>query len=134
ESMSGSNILRIFRLGSRLSMKRQQPLIEEKMLKFFVQQKKSRLNRNNLLAIAKLLIKKEANPNAVHNSPVVGYTPLMLAVQLDEPELVQLMLEKGGNPYRTYQDGSYPIDCWMIARKFNARRALSVLGRKQRQY
>ncbi|WP_345193229.1 hypothetical protein, partial [Kistimonas scapharcae] len=26
ESMSGSNILRIFRLGSRLSMKRQQPL------------------------------------------------------------------------------------------------------------
>ncbi|WP_345196796.1 hypothetical protein, partial [Kistimonas scapharcae] len=29
ESMSGSNILRIFRLGSRLSMKRQQPLVME---------------------------------------------------------------------------------------------------------
>lgn len=43
--------------------------------------------------IAKHLIKYSANPNAKHNTALEGYTPLMLAIELDEAELVEAMME-----------------------------------------
>ncbi|HGS5146681.1 TPA: ankyrin repeat domain-containing protein [Vibrio parahaemolyticus] len=43
--------------------------------------------------IAKHLIQHGANPNAKHNTALEGYTPLMLAVELDEAELVEAMME-----------------------------------------
>ena len=43
--------------------------------------------------IAKHLIKYGANPNAKHNTALEGYTPLMLAIELDEAELVEAMME-----------------------------------------
>lgn len=43
--------------------------------------------------IAKLLIEKGADPNAKHNTAMLGYTPLMLAIELDEAELVEAMIE-----------------------------------------
>ncbi|MCW7555903.1 ankyrin repeat domain-containing protein [Endozoicomonas gorgoniicola] len=98
-------------------------------VEYLHKQQQKRFEYGKLLKIAKLLLQRGANPDAVHTSPLPGYTPLMLAVELDEPELVQLMLQNGGNPHRTYQHGSHPIDCWMIARGFRSYRALSVLGR-----
>ena len=97
---------------------------------YFHEEQQNRFEYQKLLQIAKLLLERGADPDATHKSPIPGYTPLMLASQLDEPELVQLMLEKGGNPYRTYQYGPYPTDCWRIARKFGAQKVLSVLGNK----
>ncbi|MEZ9537342.1 ankyrin repeat domain-containing protein [Shewanella sp. 10N.286.51.B8] len=43
--------------------------------------------------IAKLLIEYGANPNAKHDTAMLGYTPLMLAVELDEAELIEGMLD-----------------------------------------
>ena len=43
--------------------------------------------------IAKLLIQRGANPNAKHNTGMLGYTPLMLAIELDEPELVKAIVQ-----------------------------------------
>jgi ankyrin repeat protein len=43
--------------------------------------------------IAKLLIEKGADPNAKHETAMIGYTPLMLAIELDEAELVEAMME-----------------------------------------
>ena len=42
--------------------------------------------------IAKLLIEQGADPNAKHDTVMTGYTPLMLAIELDEAELVEVML------------------------------------------
>ncbi|MDE1211535.1 ankyrin repeat domain-containing protein [Vibrio aestuarianus] len=47
--------------------------------------------------IAKYLISKGANPNAKHDTAYQGYTPMMLAAELDEGKLFQLMVEAGGD-------------------------------------
>ena len=107
-------------------------IFREQNLEVYVQKKKERFNRDDLLEIAIMLLERKANPNAEHPSPITGYTPLMLAVENNEPDLVELMLKKGGNPYRTYQHGSHPIDCWRIARGFGSYRALNVLERHRR--
>ena len=43
--------------------------------------------------IAKLLIEKGADPNAKHDTAMLGYTPFMLAIELDEAELVEAMID-----------------------------------------
>ncbi|MFM2579812.1 ankyrin repeat domain-containing protein [Vibrio fortis] len=48
---------------------------------------------DGLREIAKYLIEKGANPNAKHDTAMLGYTPLMLAIELDEAELVEAMLD-----------------------------------------
>ena len=95
-------------------------------------QQQKRFEYKKLLQIAHMLLEKSADPNAVHSSPIHGYTPLMLAVELDESELVQRMLEKGGDPYQTYRHGSYYIDCWIIAREFRSVKALATLRNHNR--
>jgi hypothetical protein len=48
--------------------------------------------------IAKYLIEQGANPNAKHTTAVEDYTPLMLAVELDEVELVDAMIKSAHYP------------------------------------
>ncbi|MCG6202825.1 ankyrin repeat domain-containing protein, partial [Psychromonas antarctica] len=43
--------------------------------------------------IAKILIQHSADPNAKHDTAMLGYTPLMLAAELDEVELIEAMLD-----------------------------------------
>ena len=43
--------------------------------------------------IAKLLIEYGADPNAKHNGAMLDYTPLMFAIELDEADLVEVMME-----------------------------------------
>ena len=47
--------------------------------------------------IAKYLIEKGADVNARHDTALLGYTPLMLAAELDEAELFYLMAKAKGN-------------------------------------
>lgn len=47
--------------------------------------------------IAKYLIEKGANTNAKHDTALHGYTPLMLAAELDEADLFCLMAQAGGD-------------------------------------
>ncbi|NVK41177.1 MAG: ankyrin repeat domain-containing protein [Oceanospirillaceae bacterium] len=79
--------------------------------------------------IAQMLIDAGADVNAEHRSPLPGYTPLMLAAELDERKLFEHMLVKGGDPGKSYAEPrtGRPIDCWEIARYFNARGVSAVL-------
>lgn len=74
-------------------------------------------NIAELRNIARLLIRKGSDVNAEHNSPAKGYTPLMLAAELDEGELFSLMLEYGGKPHKTFIDPNTKThnNTWQIA-------------------
>ena len=82
-----------------------------------------------LRRIAQLLIQKGADVNAEHLSPVQGYTPLMLAAELDEADLFQLMCGYGGKPEKTFVNPSNrkSQNCWDIA---NDHKAAAVLDLK----
>jgi ankyrin repeat protein len=88
---------------------------------------KKRLNLDELRAMARLLVQKGADPNAVHTYPVKGYTPMMLAVENDEDDLVEFMREHGGGSlattYRHDRTGR-EISCRQIASYFQATKVL----------
>lgn len=79
--------------------------------------------------IAKRLIEAGADINAEHAAPVKGYTPLMLAAELDEADLFNKMLSKGGNPRKTYfcRNTKMDVDCWRIAEYFKCSNVLAAL-------
>ena len=87
------------------------------------------LSLEELRKIAHLLIDAGADVNAKHTSPVKGYTPLMLAAELDEVNLVNTMLTKGGNPREVYYCKNLlkEVDCWDIAEFFRADNVLLAL-------
>lgn len=79
--------------------------------------------------IAKLLIEAGADPNAEHVSPIKGYSPLMLAAELDERELFDAMLVKGGDIQKKYSDPKtgHAVSIAEIAREFDAGEILQSL-------
>lgn len=81
--------------------------------------------------IAKLLIEAGADVNAEHASPIKGYTPLMLAVELDESELFDAMIEAGGDVQKTYKNprNGYDVSVTQIAKYFGAFEILKTLAR-----
>lgn len=83
---------------------------------------------DELRKIAITLIEKGADPNAEHNSPVKGYTPMMLAAEFNEADLFKMMWNKGGNPNKTYNDPNThkPQNCWQIATYFGSSSILSL--------
>jgi hypothetical protein len=87
------------------------------------------MNINELRRIASLLIKSGANVNAEHASPVKGYTPLMLAVEMDERAIFEQMLICGGDIKKTYKDPrtGRDISILEIAKFFKSTGVLQVL-------
>ncbi|OOE78346.1 hypothetical protein BZG25_12635 [Salinivibrio sp. ML198] len=82
--------------------------------------------------IAQYLIAEGANPNAKHNTALEGYTPLMLAVELDEVELVHAMLQSTrhkGDLSDTcfYREANLRAGLFEIACKWNAKKVLKSL-------
>ena len=61
------------------------------------------LTIDDLREIAIRLIRAGGNVNAEHASPLKGYTPLMLAVELDEKAIFEHMLISGGDIKKTYK-------------------------------
>lgn len=89
--------------------------------------------------IAALIIKAGADVNAEHSSPIKGYTPLMLAAELDEVDLFEIMLVHGGDTAKTYIEPKSGRDIPIneIASNFDSRdiqllmsRLASTLNRK----
>jgi ankyrin repeat protein len=80
----------------------------------------------NLIEIAALLLKAGAKPNAVHQYPVPGRTPLMLAAESDLPELFDLMIRNGGEPVQPDAMGQ---NCLQIAQAFKSRKILDYMQR-----
>ncbi len=74
------------------------------------------------LEIAKHLLAHGANPNASHSYPAAGRTPLMLAVEIDSPEAVSLLMRRGGDPFIRDSSGH---DCRVIATAFRSRNVIN---------
>jgi ankyrin repeat protein len=81
-----------------------------------------KLNIENMRDIACLLIKSGADANAEHNNPLKGYTPLMLAAEIDEKMLFERMLANGGDSEKYYIDprDGQKISCVEIVLKSNS--------------
>lgn len=90
------------------------------------------LSLDGLRQIAHLLLQAGAEPNAVHQRPVKGYTPLMLAAESDEAELFSAMLEQKGDPDLSYLEPQKqePVNCWQIALYFGADTVLKLLQQR----
>lgn len=81
--------------------------------------------------IASLLIRSGADVNAKHSSPIKGYTPLMLAAELNEVDLFEIMLAHGGDTTKTYFDpkSGREISIKEIASYFDSRDILLLMSR-----
>ncbi len=55
-----------------------------------------------LMDIVRELIFAGSDSNAEHETPLKGYTPLMLAAENDETELFELMVQYGGDPLKSF--------------------------------
>ena len=88
-----------------------------------------RIDNKNMRLIASQLIEIGADVNAEHAAPVKGYTPLMLAAELDEVGLFNKMLSNGGDPRKTYfcNNTKLNVDCWRIADYFGSTNVLAAL-------
>lgn len=87
------------------------------------------MNVSELRGIASLLINSGTNVNAEHSSPLKGYTPLMLAVELDERSIFEKMLVCGGDIKKTYEDPrtGRDISVLEIAKHFRSTDVMQVL-------
>ena len=84
--------------------------------------------RQKLLSIIENLLRHGAKPNAVHDYPIRGYTPLMLAAEEDAIEIFDLMLQYGGEPRQPDASGR---TCMRIAGEFQSRRVMQYLHMRE---
>ncbi|WP_407278195.1 ankyrin repeat domain-containing protein [Aromatoleum evansii] len=98
--------------------------IFEKLEAATVKEEFGRLSEPNLLRIVELLLKAGANPNAAHEYPTPGRTPLMLAAEDDSADAFDLMMRRGGNPYQQDAQG---LDCVRIAIGFRSRNVVEYM-------
>ena len=66
-----------------------------------------------------------------HDTAMLGYTPLMLAAELDEGELFEYMLNAGGDIQSTciVADTKRRVSCIDIVRNWKAASVLTVIRR-----
>lgn len=102
--------------------------IYEEMVVTMVKEELNRLSEPKLLRIVELLVKAGANPNATHEYPAPGRTPLMLAAENDSTEAFDLMLRHGGDPFR---EDAQSLDCIKIAMGFGSRNVVKYLRKKR---
>ena len=102
--------------------------IEEKRQIFVDQLQLSRDKHSlpNIIKTGLILLENGANPNAIHDSAVKGYTPLMLAAENNAIELFVPMVEKyNGNPTLRNGDGYHCLD---IAKIWRADKIVAYLN------
>ncbi|MGE4518928.1 MAG: ankyrin repeat domain-containing protein [Desulfobacteraceae bacterium] len=89
------------------------------------------LNIKDFYKIVELLLKAGADPNAEHTDPIPGYTPLMVAAEIDNLEIFKKMVDKGGDVNKTYsfKKGNivFNLNCMDIAREFKSRKIFSFI-------
>jgi hypothetical protein len=88
-----------------------------------------KMSIDSMRNIARQLITSGADVNAEHASPLKGYTPLMLAVELDERSIFETMLIHGANIKQTYKDprNGKDVSITDIANYFCSKGILQVL-------
>lgn len=103
--------------------------IERYILNEYVNQIVERLSSSKLKEIFNMLLESGANPNAEMTTPLKGYTPLMLAVELDLDKEVALMLSKGGDLDKSYKDPDTGelISSWRLAKLWKSKKVLQLM-------
>jgi ankyrin repeat protein/tetratricopeptide (TPR) repeat protein len=96
----------------------------EKLVTAFAKIEVSRHSIQKLVRIAELLLKHKANPNAQHQYPEPGRTPLMLAAENNSGLAFDTLMKSGGDPYRMDVAG---MDCRKIAYGFAADEVVGYL-------
>jgi tetratricopeptide (TPR) repeat protein len=83
---------------------------------------------HELRLIATLLIESGADSNAEHTSPRKGYTPLILAAELDEGELFKQMCMHGGDPSKSYYEPQTQTkhNSWEVAGFWRSKTVLAL--------
>jgi len=101
----------------------------QKILEIMIGRINEYMSLESMRQIAGILIDAGADVNAEHRSPLAGYTPLMLAAELNERKLFEHMLVQGGDLKKTYVDPrtARAVDCWEIANYFNSYEVSTVL-------
>ncbi len=79
--------------------------------------------------ILTLLLDAGADVNAVMQSPLPGFTPLMLAAELDLDFEFSLMLQNNPDLDKTFRDprNGKPINCWQVAEYHQSKKVLKIL-------
>lgn len=121
----GSLVGGTFGDGAR-SLLKANPEVALFLAKIQLEQEAARYSVSKLTEITGLLLKFGAKPNAGHNYPVPGRTPLMLAAESDLPEVFDLMIQYGGDPLQPDADGQ---NCKQIAASFRSEKVLSYIQR-----
>ncbi|MEZ9236644.1 hypothetical protein [Shewanella sp. 10N.286.52.A9] len=85
--------------------------------------------------IAQLLINAGSDANAGHKTRINGFTPLMLAAELDEVELFEAMVQKNGDPLITaeHPETGNPIDSKYVAFAHQSNKVLRYLASQQKR-
>ncbi len=89
----------------------------EQLASAMVAEQIKRHSAPKLMRIIELLLEHKACPNAIHDYPVPGRTPLMLAAESNAKQAFDLMLRHGGDPHQADADG---MTCLSIALAFGA--------------
>lgn len=87
--------------------------------------------------IAHALIEAKANINAEENPPILGHTPLILAPEIDERDLFELMLLHKRDIEKTYLDpkSNRSITTEEIAKSFGSTNILAaILSKTKNKY
>jgi ankyrin repeat protein len=106
--------------------------IQKKIFEYHTQNWGSRYDVTELRKIAILLLDFGADPNIEYSAPVNGYTPLMLAAENDELMLFKHMVDKGGDPKKTYycKQAKVLASCFGIASAFKSGKVIGFLKEK----
>lgn len=89
------------------------------------------IDKDQLIKIAKILLENGANPNVPHTVNMVRKrTPLMMAVESDDLELFDILMEHGGDTSLTCfsETDNNDYSCIDIAMKFGSKKILGRLS------
>jgi len=106
--------------------------IQEQIFDYHTQNWGSRYNVAELRKMAILLLDSGADPNISFTAPVDGYTPLMLAAENNDDALFKSMIEKGGDPLKSYYniEKKMSVTCFDIAIGFRSTKVIGFLKEK----
>lgn len=110
----------VFGEGRTLARLREIPRYAEILEALVLATVEDQLRRHSipkLTRIVELLLQRNANPNARHQYPTPGRTPLMLAAEINSGWTFDLMIRYGGDPLQTDAAG---VDCPKIAIGFSS--------------
>lgn len=93
-------------------------------------------NKEDLYRIAEILLDKGADPNyPLEVKGIRNYTPLILAVEMDEIRLFKMMIDHGGDPNKTaLHENAVGASCWELALNANSHKVLRYLEENREKF